>query len=79
MVFTRACCDRGFDAKKGLKIYSSRCDLKRTQVNTEIPIERKNNIEVFLPPIKDKNLSYYLENFNQDNNLELLTWELKSR
>ena len=56
MVFTRACCDRGFDAKKGLKIYSSRCDLKRTQVNFEIPIERKNNIEVFLPPIKDKNL-----------------------
>ena len=54
MVFTRACGDRGFDAKKGLKIYSSRCDLKRTQVNFEIPIERKNNIEVFLPPIKDK-------------------------
>ena len=43
-------CDREFDVNKGLKIHLSRCDLKRTQVNTKIPIEGRDKIEVFLQP-----------------------------
>ena len=56
MVFTYAFCDREFDANKGLKIHISRCDLKRIQVNTEIPIERRDNIEVFLPLYQPDNI-----------------------
>ena len=55
MVFTCVFCNRDFDANNGLKIHLSQCDLKRTQVNTEIPIERRDNIEVFLPPYQPNN------------------------
>ena len=41
---------------KGLKIYLSRCDLKRTQVNTEIPRERRDKIEVFVPSYQPDNV-----------------------
>ena len=56
MFFTCAFCDREFDANKGLKIHLSRCDLKRIQVNTEIPIERRDNIEVFLELCQPDNI-----------------------
>ena len=56
LFFTCAICDREFEASKGLKIHLSRCDLKRTQVNTEIAIEQRDHIEVFLPPYQLDNI-----------------------
>ena len=56
MVFTCAFCEREFDANKGLKINLSRYDLKRTQINTQIPMERRDNIEAFLPPYQPDNI-----------------------
>ena len=46
MVFTHTFCDREFDANKGLKIHLSWCDLKRTQVNTKIPVGQRDDIDV---------------------------------
>ena len=56
MVFTCAFCNREFDANKDLKIHLSRFDFERTQVNTKIPMERRDCIEVFLPPYQRDNI-----------------------
>ena len=56
MFFKWAFCDREFDANKGLKIHLSRGNFKRTQVNTEILIERSDYIDVFLPPYQPDNV-----------------------
>ena len=49
MILACPFCDREFDANNGLKIHLPLCDLKRTQVNTEILMERRDYTEVFHP------------------------------